>query len=49
MRQEVTIRNITDIGLIGLAVIGENMVLNMENKGLSTAVYNQTTSKKVRN
>ena len=33
------------IGLIGLAVMGENLVLNMENKGFSVAVYNRTTSK----
>ena len=34
-----------DIGLIGLAVMGENLVLNMENHGFSVAVYNRTTSK----
>ncbi|MEW6548803.1 MAG: decarboxylating NADP(+)-dependent phosphogluconate dehydrogenase [Spirochaetota bacterium] len=34
-----------DIGLIGLAVMGENLVLNMESKGFSVAVYNRTTSK----
>jgi 6-phosphogluconate dehydrogenase len=33
-----------DIGLIGLAVMGENLVLNMESKGFSVAVYNRTTS-----
>jgi len=33
------------IGLIGLAVMGENLVLNMESKGFSVAVYNRTTSK----
>ncbi len=32
-----------DIGLIGLAVMGENLVLNMESKGFSVAVYNRTT------
>ena len=31
-----------DIGLIGLAVMGENLVLNMESKGFSVAVYNRT-------
>jgi len=36
-----------DIGLIGLAVMGENLVLNMESKGFSVAVYNRTTSKAV--
>ena len=34
-----------DIGLIGLAVMGENLALNMESKGFSVAVYNRTTSK----
>jgi 6-phosphogluconate dehydrogenase len=34
-----------DIGLIGLAVMGENLVLNMESKGFNVAVYNRTTSK----
>jgi 6-phosphogluconate dehydrogenase len=33
-----------DIGLIGLAVMGENLVLNMERNGFSVAVYNYTTS-----
>ena len=35
----------SDIGLIGLAVMGENLVLNLESKGFSVAVYNRTTSK----
>lgn len=30
-----------DIGLIGLAVMGENLVMNMESKGFSVAVYNR--------
>jgi 6-phosphogluconate dehydrogenase len=30
-----------DIGLIGLAVMGENLALNMEGKGLKVAVYNR--------
>ncbi|MBI4976756.1 MAG: decarboxylating NADP(+)-dependent phosphogluconate dehydrogenase [Spirochaetes bacterium] len=34
-----------NIGLIGLAVMGENLVLNMESKGFTVAVYNRTTSK----
>jgi 6-phosphogluconate dehydrogenase len=34
-----------DIGLIGLAVMGENLVLNMESKGFSATVYNRTVSK----
>ena len=31
-----------DIGLIGLAVMGQNLVLNMESKGYKVAVYNRT-------
>ena len=34
-----------DIGLIGLAVMGENLVLNMESKGFGVAVYNRTVAK----
>jgi len=34
-----------DIGLIGLAVMGENLVLNMESHGFQVAVFNRTTSK----
>jgi 6-phosphogluconate dehydrogenase len=34
-----------DIGLIGLAVMGENLILNMESHGFSVAVYNRTTKK----
>ena len=33
-----------DIGLFGLAVMGENLVLNMERNGFSVAVYNRTRS-----
>lgn len=34
-----------DIGLIGLAVMGENLVLNMAGKGFNVAVYNRTINK----
>jgi len=34
-----------DIGLIGLAVMGENLVLNMERNGYTVAVYNRTVEK----
>jgi 6-phosphogluconate dehydrogenase len=34
-----------DIGLIGLAVMGENLVLNMESRGYTVAVFNRTTEK----
>ncbi len=36
--------NNCDIGLIGLAVMGENLVLNMESKGFRVAVFNRTTA-----
>ena len=35
----------SDIGLIGLAVMGENLVLNMESKGFTVSVYNRTVLK----
>ncbi len=34
-----------DIGLIGLAVMGENLVMNMESHGFTVAVYNRTIEK----
>jgi 6-phosphogluconate dehydrogenase len=34
-----------DIGLIGLAVMGENLAINIESKGYSVCVYNRTTEK----
>ena len=34
-----------NIGLIGLAVMGQNLVLNMNDHGFKVAVYNRTTSK----
>lgn len=34
-----------DIGLIGLAVMGENLVMNMESKGFTVAVFNRSTQK----
>lgn len=37
--------NKADIALVGLAVMGENLVLNMESKGFTVAVYNRTTEK----
>ncbi len=36
---------LADIGLIGLAVMGENLVLNMERNGYTVAVYNRTVEK----
>ena len=34
-----------DIGLIGLAVMGENLIMNMESKGFTVACYNRTVEK----
>jgi len=34
-----------DIGLIGLAVMGQNLILNMADHGFTVAAYNRTTSK----
>ena len=36
---------LADIGLIGLAVMGENFALNMESKGFRVAVYNRTVER----
>ena len=36
------------IGVIGLAVMGENLVMNMESKGFRVSVYNRTTEKVTR-
>ena len=33
-----------DIGLIGLAVMGQNLVLNIESRGFRVAVFNRTAS-----
>ena len=38
-------KNLADIGLIGLAVMGENLVLNMERNGYTVAVFNRTIEK----
>ncbi len=34
-----------DIGLIGLAVMGQNLVLNMDDHGFTVAVFNRTVEK----
>ncbi len=36
---------LADIGVVGLAVMGENLILNMESKGFTVACYNRTVSK----
>ena len=38
-------KTLADIGLVGLAVMGENLVLNMESKGFTVAVFNRSTDK----
>src|SRR6202142_2867019 len=46
MEQEKQMAEATcDIGLIGLAVMGQNLVLNMNDHGFKVAVFNRTTSK----
>lgn len=37
--------NVADLGLIGLAVMGQNLVLNLDDHGYRVAVYNRTVSK----
>lgn len=37
--------DLCDFGLIGLAVMGENLALNVESRGFKVAVYNRTTEK----
>jgi 6-phosphogluconate dehydrogenase len=37
-------RERSDVGLIGLAVMGQNLVLNMADHGYTVSVYNRTTS-----
>jgi 6-phosphogluconate dehydrogenase len=37
--------NTCDFGLVGLAVMGENLALNVESRGYRVAVFNRTTSK----
>jgi 6-phosphogluconate dehydrogenase len=39
------VRGGADIGLVGLAVMGQNLVLNMDDHGFEVAVYNRTTSR----
>jgi len=34
-----------DFGVVGMAVMGQNLALNVESKGFSVAVFNRTTSK----
>ncbi len=45
MATKKTKKTQADIGLIGLAVMGENLILNMESKGFTVACYNRTIEK----
>ncbi len=38
-------KTLSDIGLVGLAVMGENLILNMESKGYTVTAYNRTVDK----
>ena len=40
--------NLADIGLVGLAVMGQNLALNINDHGFRVAVFNRTTSKVTR-
>ena len=35
----------SDIGVVGLAVMGENLILNMASKGFTVSAFNRTVSK----
>jgi len=39
------VKPLSDIGLVGLAVMGENLVLNMVSKGFQVSVFNRTTAR----
>ena len=40
-----TMKALSDIGLVGLAVMGENLILNMASKGYTVTAYNRSTNK----
>ena len=44
-RRSKKLMNKADIGLVGLAVMGENLVMNIESNGFSVCVYNRTAEK----
>ncbi|MFC1825249.1 decarboxylating NADP(+)-dependent phosphogluconate dehydrogenase [Thermodesulfobacteriota bacterium] len=44
-REDDAVNEKCDIGLIGLAVMGQNLLLNMADHGFTVAAYNRTTSK----
>jgi len=39
------LKDVADIGLVGLAVMGENLVLNMESRGFTVPVFNRSVEK----
>ncbi|MDP9902228.1 decarboxylating NADP(+)-dependent phosphogluconate dehydrogenase [Variovorax ginsengisoli] len=41
---QTTTRPLSDFGLIGLAVMGQNLVLNVESRGFQVSVFNRTTA-----
>ena len=41
----MNMKAVSDIGLVGLAVMGENLALNMESKGFHVSVFNRTVEK----
>ena len=45
IQEEIMAQPRADIGLIGLAVMGQNLVLNMNDHGYTVAVFNRTVSK----
>jgi 6-phosphogluconate dehydrogenase len=45
LREAVMAEQICEIGLVGLGVMGKNLVLNMADRGFSVAVFNRTTEK----
>jgi 6-phosphogluconate dehydrogenase len=45
MAKKKTKKKLADIGIVGLAVMGENLILNAESKGFTVACYNRTVSK----
>jgi 6-phosphogluconate dehydrogenase len=38
-------KELSDIAVVGLAVMGENLILNMESKGFTVTAYNRSTEK----
>lgn len=45
MAQDTQLAPLSDIGLIGLAVMGENLVLNLESRGFQVSVFNRSVER----